>query len=239
MGSRRWAWLLLPVPIAAAIAAVAVGFVPRARVFTPWLFGMSRVGDALFADAPMSPAQRQSLVSAVDAAGRKGAAFWGESVAVPVMCACSTPACYRLLGGGQDRGHTFFGRVLLSPRGLDAVIITHEWTHAELTRRIGGFSRVPTWFSEGLAVVASEDSRYSEEAWQRETDAGRRASAVSDLESLRQFLDHPRAYLTAAHEVRRWLSNVGRAGLLRLIDAVKAGDEFHQAYHRIDGHPAG
>jgi hypothetical protein len=233
--TRSKIWLLLVVSIPALAVAAGGRYTRRARLFAPAFFGLERAAERLFVDPEMSPSQRQAVVVALGAARDQVASFWVEPTTVPIICACSTADCYHRFGGGRDRGQTTFGHILLSPRGLDAVVITHEWTHAELSRRSGGlFSRTPAWFSEGLAVVASVDPRYNEEAWNGETGGGRLAPALAELETLRQFLDSPRAYVTAGHEVRRWLLKVGRAGLLRLMNAIRTGEEFHHAYQRIE-----
>jgi hypothetical protein len=51
--------------------------------------------------------------------------------------------------------------VMLSPRGIDAVIAAHELAHVELHERLGSHAgHVPQWFDEGLAVLVSDDPRY-------------------------------------------------------------------------------
>ncbi|MFG1943168.1 hypothetical protein [Nonomuraea sp. NPDC048826] len=48
---------------------------------------------------------------------------------------------------------------MLSPRGADPVIASHELSHVELHTRLAG-AEVPQWFDEGLAVVVCGDPRY-------------------------------------------------------------------------------
>lgn len=233
MTVRRWVCAVAALVLAGALVGVGRSYASVAGILAPGLFGMTRISDRLFADSAMGSDQRVAVAAAVVEARRNVGAFWGSVVAEPTVIACSTPGCYRRLGGGSDRGHTILGHLLLSPRGLDEVIATHEWTHAELTARVGR-ARVPAWFSEGLAVVASEDPRYAEANWQRDTQGGGLAPALSEMESLRGFLDHRFAYLTGAHEVRRWLSQAGREGLLQLVDALKNGTPFQEAYRRVE-----
>lgn len=233
MTVRRWVCVVAALLLAGALVGVGRSFASVAGVLAPSLFGMTRISDRLFADPAMGSDQRVAVATAVVEARRNVGAFWGSVVAEPTVIACSTPGCYRRLGGGSDRGHTILGHLVLSPRGLDAVIATHEWTHAELTARVGR-AHVPAWFSEGLAVVASRDPRYAEDAWRRDTQGGHLAPALGEMESLGDFLDHRFAYLTGAHEVRRWLSQVGREGLLKLVDDMKNGAPFQEAYRRVE-----
>jgi hypothetical protein len=67
-------------------------------------------------------------------------------------------------GDANPRGVTFFDRVTLSPRlwGEDREWLegdlTHELSHEHLFRHLSaiGYYRVPVWFTEGIAVMASD-----------------------------------------------------------------------------------
>ena len=63
--------------------------------------------------------------------------------------------CYVEHGGGTDKGRAYGeSMLLLSPRGLNAVITSHELTHIELHHRIGAlrsWRAIPAWFDEGLS----------------------------------------------------------------------------------------
>jgi len=216
-----------------ALGAFRIPNPRRGKLLLPTLFGLDRISPQLYFDRAMPAAERSRLLAVFEVARDRVQAFWGEAPGQPTICACSTAECYHRFGGGRDRGQTSFGHILLSPRGLDAVVMSHEWTHAELSRRCPLFATVPAWFSEGLAAVASADPLYDEAAFVREIGASPHV-AVSSLETLRQFLDAPHGYLTAAHEIRGWLSVVGQGGLLDLVAAMRRGEEFHHAYHRLE-----
>src|SRR5262245_40757314 len=78
---------------------------------------------------------------------------------------CDPEAYEAANGQGSSRpvGVTFAGRVNLSPvlyarqRQRIPAILTHELSHAHLQGWIGGIAyiRLPNWFKEGLAVMAS------------------------------------------------------------------------------------
>ena len=123
--------------------------------------------------------------------------------------------------------------LLLSPRGLNAVITSHELTHIELHHRIGSFRSwrtIPAWFDEGLAVLVSEDPRYSDEAWLKITNNGLNAPELKDIGRMLGRGDWLLVYGTARREVGRWYQRVGCAGLALLIANVKDGKDFDSEF---------
>ncbi|MFD0490124.1 hypothetical protein ACFQ0O_27270 [Saccharopolyspora spinosporotrichia] len=102
------------------------------------------------------------MVSAVEEANRRVDRFYGGRVSSPRIVACLTDGCYRRIGGGGERGVAVLNSaVMLSPRGVDPVIASHEMSHVELhTRLHSSGARVPQWFDEGLAVLVSGDPRH-------------------------------------------------------------------------------
>ncbi len=226
MRRRKW---IFAIGLAALFAVLASTRSARsARVFVPALFGMHRAADRVYVEAPVDA---RAIIDARAQARRTVVAFYGDARADPTIIACATHACYRRFGGaGNAQGHMFGGRLLLSPRGHGAVAIAHEWAHAELVARAGYLARVPSWFDEGLATLASGDPRYSEAAFQRL----RAAPGLDRMRTLRGFLSVPNAYLTARHEVARWYGKVGRRGVLALFDALRRGEDFDAAYRRIE-----
>ncbi len=136
-------------------------------------------------------------------------------------------------------------------------MIAHELCHDELFARLGWWRvkrQIPQWFNEGLALMV--DYRFSSPAlWEHPDstqtnspgfdDEGRMPYArrpmlgLADLETTREFFggDYSHvmlAYQTAADEVSRWLATVGRAGVPALTDAVGNGDDFSDAYRRLE-----
>jgi hypothetical protein len=164
-------------------------------------------------------------------------------------------ACYKRFGGMGSMAKVYGNRILISPRGLNGHFIAHEWSHAELRKRLtlSGYFRLPSWFDEGVAVAVSEAPEHSEAHLQylesHNVPRPDRAELMS-LQSLSQWLDavhrygehlnpqrmargEPRVapvYSAAGHEVRPWLAVAGTGGLLHVIDALNAGDDFTTAY---------
>lgn len=92
----------------------------------------------------------------------QGAPFGGSFI---VVAYADEDAYAAANGMGSKRvsGVTFFNRITLSPRlwreepeQLEAYL-THELSHEHLFSHLGalGFQRIPAWFREGLAVMAS------------------------------------------------------------------------------------
>lgn len=147
----------------------------------------------------------------------------------PKVLACVTDACYRRIGGGGERGVAVMNQaVMLSPRGIDPVIASHEMSHVELHARGG---KVPQWFDEGLAVVVSDDRRYLA-APDPADPSGLTAKGARDrclvrtAEPLPDRLDgwlraasaDRQVYAKAACRTNQWLvANGGRDGLLRSL----------------------
>ena len=188
--------------------------------------------------------------------------FWGDRRGQAVLIYCPQQADYEqyCLGGegagcsiGTPWGASY---LILGPEGNNADVIAHELCHDELFARLGWWRvkrQIPQWFNEGLALMV--DYRFSSPAvWEKfdstQTDlsvfdedmmpfARRPMLKLADLETTREFFggDYGHvmlAYQTAADEVSRWLTTVGRAGVSALTDAVAKGHDFGDAYRRLE-----
>jgi hypothetical protein len=177
---------------------------------------------------------RDRFIKTNAAARGRVSAFFGGIEGSPNIFACSTEECYISHGGVSAKGKAFGSSfLLLSPRGLDVVIVSHELTHIELHSRVGAFRSwrsIPSWFDEGLAVLVSEDPRYDEDEWLRATDNGRTAPDLKNIGGLLNKSDWIVSYGTARREVGAWYQTAGRAGLARLIADVISGADFDAAF---------
>lgn len=213
------------------------------RLYFPAASGLETVRPGLYADPAMSARQREALAADVEAGRRRAAEFYGGLVSSPTIVACASMACYRRFGGIGRKGVCRNGALLLSPEGLNPVIVAHEWSHAELAARVGQlrvWRSVPQWFDEGIAVLLSRDPIYTEEAWLAATDNGAKAPPLSALETLRGWLratgkdgkTRQLSYGTARHEVAGWYAAAGPDGLRALIGGLRNGDDFREIYER-------
>jgi hypothetical protein len=193
----------------------------------------------LYVDPNMPEPQRQILLSSLADAKERVAMLYGEYTATPVIIAGHTMEVMKIYGGnsynraGRASLTPIASFIILGPDGIRSLdVLSHELAHVEFSARIGYWNRdeVPNWFDEGLAVQF--DDRYSEAEWQTKTDNGRTAPDLDQMGVI--MYDDRLGYLTAKHEVRRWLDAVGQEGFWALLQSIKSGGEFQETYHSIE-----
>ena len=220
--------------IAISLSASGCAIVRGAKTIAPTWFGFVEIAKNIYVDEEMPSTQRNEVLKTVSAAQIRVSQFFGGLDGHPKIFACSTEKCFGMNNfGATPKGQAYGSSALmLSPRGLNVVILSHELTHIELHTRIGAFRSwraIPSWFDEGLAVLVSQDPRYTEDAWLKATEDGRN---VPDLNALTWgkgiwLLN----YGTARHAVGEWYERVGLHGLLRLASEVKEGKKFEAVFN--------
>jgi hypothetical protein len=227
MPKRRWIVALVTAGVVGlAAGAVAVAAPSVAAVACPQCYGLTGLGDGVFAE---DPAGRRQMI---EAASRRVAAFYGEQTTHPRVLICSTAACYRRIGGGGEKGRALrTGALLLAPAGANETIAAHELSHLEFHERLGSArDRVPHWFDEGLAVLVADDARYLRPAGATDRCRLPYEQAVTVVDKPwgsagTGAVDH--GYLQAACVVSRWAGeHGGPAGVLRVIADLRAGKDF-------------
>lgn len=211
------------------------------KLLNPAWFGMEEIAPDIYVDKDMSTDARGEFQSELELAKERVSHFFGSLTTHPEIFCCSTEGCYKSFGGSTSKGKAFGDKgILMSPRGIDVIFLSHELSHIELHHRIGelrSWKEVPAWFDEGLAVLVSQDPRYTEKIWRKETENGNLAPQLTELESNRQWLravkEKKWAYGTARREVENWYQKVGAEGLHKLIEKVKADEDFHSAYKQL------
>ncbi|NDY92018.1 hypothetical protein [Ideonella livida] len=235
--------------LAAACGLSGCGVIDSARIWFPQASGLEAVNPRLYVEPAMTAEQRQELQRQIEQGRAVVAAFYGELTSQPYVVACLTSACDHRFGSyGQPAAAYGDMAIRLSYRGRVAPLIAHEWSHAELYRRAGGWwhaRQIPRWFDEGVAVVVADEPRHSEDNWRAIQGRGLPTPTLDELRSfsdwgtaLRRYGetsgDVPdnlrRVYTTAGHEVRGFLRCTGPEGVQAVLDAVRAGATFDQAY---------
>jgi len=142
--------------------------------------------------------------------------------------------------------------IIVNPYGRNPDVLAHEMCHDELFTRLGWLTvqrQIPQWFNEGLALMV--DQRFSEttdslqryedfrDEWQYLTYGQQYVLELNTIESLSGFFSGGEtrvqlAYITAGMEVSRWLAQVGRSGVPKLVRAVEEGEAFWEAYRRLE-----
>lgn len=137
-------------------------------------------------------------------------------------------------------------RLLIPPASLrDTITVRVGFSNVELFTRVGSVRNVrgvPLWFFHGLAILATNDPAYSEQAWREATHDGASAPPSSELEVLDGWIkvaarhkgNKQFTYGTVRHEAARWYGIVGRAGLERLIADLARGEGFKVSYEAIE-----
>ena len=173
MRRSKWRWPKRIGLLVGALAALGVASVPfilpaLAAYACPACYGLERVTSTLYVEAAMPEQDRATLRDTIAGAQAQVAGFYGSFEGHPTLLACATEACDHKLGGRGARATTYttFGGSFIraAPRGLNQTILSHEFSHVELHRRIGAWKlfweAVPAWFDEGVAVIVSDDERY-------------------------------------------------------------------------------
>lgn len=245
----------LPILLGAcAIALSGCGTIHSARMWFPKASGMDEVNPQLYVEPSMTAEQRQELQRQIDIGQASIVAFYGDSMAKPYIVACLTDGCDVRFGSYGQRAAAYGDLAIrLSAKGLSAPLIAHEWSHAELYLRVGGWwhaRKIPRWFDEGVAVVVASEPRHSEENWREIQRQGLPTPKFDELNSFNDWGvavnkygetagDVPSnlhvVYTTAGHEVRGFLSCAGPTGVAAVLGAVNAGSAFDEAYARVGG----
>ena len=216
---------------------------------------------SVYVNRSATKSQEQQLRQHITTARARIRRFWGSQRGQSIFIYCPSQTDYELYCTGGDGAGCSLGMpwgttyLILGPDGNNADVIAHELCHNELFARIGWWRvkrQIPQWFNEGLALMV--DYRFSNPSvWeppdglpatgstQSETipRPPRSLLKLTELETTHDFFGGDQqhtllAYETAADEVTRWLSVVGRASIPILIDEVSAGQSFSTAYQRLE-----
>ncbi|MER5997164.1 hypothetical protein ABT120_01230 [Nonomuraea angiospora] len=227
-GRRRWiAGAAVAVLLTAAVVVTAIAFPSVAATTCPGCYGLVRLQPGVYAEPGLPPDRRRHVSEVVEQANQRVRDYFGGRKSAPDLLVCLSDDCYRRIGGGRERGIAVLNRsVMLSPRGVDPVIASHEMTHVELHARLNG-ADVPQWFDEGLAVVVSDDPRYLAPTGDRCLADSRQPLPVTLDEWLRAASADPQMYAKAACQVSRWAgTNGGKEAVRTLVERLSAGQAF-------------
>lgn len=221
-------------------------------------------GGPVYVHQSVTARQQRQLRGHVLTARDRIRRFWGDRRGRAVLIYCPQQTDYEQYcvdgeGAGCSLGTPWGASYLiLGPEGNNADVIAHELCHDELFARLGWWRvkrQIPQWFNEGLALMV--DYRFSNPAvWDRPDSTKANRAGFEDDDDLMPFARRPMlkltelettrdffggdyghvmlAYRTAADEVSRWLTTVGRAGVLALTDAVATGDDFSDTYRHLE-----
>lgn len=216
----------------AGVLLVVVRWPAVAAVACPECYGMQPLAADVYVERDLPPAERERIARVVAVARQRISAFYGPATSDPRILVCTTPSCYRRIGGGGEAGVAVLNHALmLAPRGATEVIASHELSHVELRQRLRG-AVVPQWFDEGLAVLVSNDPRYLKPEGSKDrcrVEPGGQLPVT--LEAwLQAAKADERVYARSACAVDRWAkARGGRAAITNLIERLAAGETFDHA----------
>jgi hypothetical protein len=240
--------------IASLLTLSGCGALHSAPMWAPKVYGMDEVTPILYVEPIMSSEQRLELQKQIELGRNQTHQFYGGIVTNPYFVACLTNECAERFGSYGQRAAAYGDMAIrLTAKGLTAQLVAHEWSHAELYRRVGGWwnaRRIPRWFDEGVAVIVANEPKHSHENWQ---EIHMLKLATPKLAELISFGDWGRAvqkygetsgdvptnkhvvYTEAGHEVRTLLECRGQSAAIEVLDSVRSGEDFDGAYERLKG----
>lgn len=217
--------------------------------------GLTEISPGIFIDDLASVQEKNQLNDFVVKAKGAIAKRYGSVESTPTIHACLTELCYHRFGGSSEIAKVFGDHILLSPRGFSWHFVAHEWSHAEMRKRltIRAWLKLPQWFDDGVAVVVSEAPEHSVEHFKYLQSKGINVPSQEELytfESLSQWVDaiikygdnlnpvrrkngeeeYHVLYSSVANEVAPWVEKNGVNGLQNLIERLNANETFSAVY---------
>lgn len=164
--------------------------------------------------------------------------FWEGKVGNPDFVYCESDEDYLKFGAPfmtpAAATMSFNSYVVISNKGVDLDILSHEISHVELFERIGMYNRtfkIPTWFDEGLAMQVDLRDYYCLSALKEKSNNLRNLPKVTHLTTGRAFGQGTRDevmlnYMTASYQVAKWYTP---RNLSAFIYRINNGDDFKTA----------
>ena len=212
------------------------------RMTVPYRSSFEKAADNIYVNKNYS-GNIKEIIQLTEEALERDRAFFGElqCTDTTIIIFCDDDKLLSKLGGDHDTktSYTKKNYISVSDEYLNIDIIAHELTHAELHTRLNmnALKRIPTWFDEGLATQNDYREQYGLEAWIEQTDNGKNALPLEDMDTGSEFYADPVEdrrfrYLNAKHEVSVWMDTHQQKGLLELLDKLNNGEEFDTAYFK-------
>lgn len=225
-----------------AVAVYFFQFQGEYRLTVPYRPNFQEIAPHIYMNKGNAMSAEEALAVFEEAKARD-TAFFGEMHALDdvMLIICDDAEISRKIG--EKDTHTYFfpqkkDWICISNEWYHVDVVAHELTHAELHSHMttgDAQRRLPSWFDEGVATQNDYREQYSYENWIEQTDNGRNAVAIEDMDTPAEFYageaeDRRFRYLCARHEVAVWLEAHSVQELLELVDKVNAGEDFDTLY---------
>lgn len=201
---------------------------------------MKQITHNVYVEPDISESEQAEVIHFVQTSAEKVKSLFGQKESIPVVIYAKSNETLEKYAD-SDIGQTYYypwnNYIVIGPRGSNVNVIAHEFTHAELRKRLKNSSKVPVWFDEGLAAMV--DGRFTdyEKTWSTQTNGGKEPVDFKLLDSHSAFQAKATStmnYELACYEVSRWYGIVGTPGLLQLIDSLNEGEDFSAVYKEIE-----
>lgn len=197
------------------------------RALAPGLFGLTEVAPRIYTDAPARTAELTRMVVKAEENSRR---FFGKTPAQPTYIICTEPKCEQIFGALPNGLTMGFHRVILSPAGVNQLVLNHERIHVDLHALMGlnglRLQRYPAWFDEGLSEYLAGPPRLDSRATAADKRAVLRAGGFAQWNSLVQDGQYNRHYGAARALVADIAKKIGRAQLREIVLESKTRAEF-------------
>ncbi len=232
-------WVAIWIGVLAALPVGVLYLTARPVVVAacPQCFGFSKAADGVYIQSGLSTEQQAHAGQVLAAARKRVEDFFGSLEHSPRVVICADDACYTRIGGrpGTGMGSVDYFAVVVSPKGLDPVLLAAAISHAELEGRVGWWhmksGAMPAWFDAGVAALASDDPAYVLPVRPGHKDRcltgpGGDMPEQSDLWQQRvQQFDYLNA--AAACRVDLWMvDHGGTSAVTTLLDKIAQGQDF-------------
>ena len=245
--NRKKILLTVILPLLLLLLAAAVyffQFTGEYRLTVPYRPNFQEIAPRIYMNKgnAMSP---EEALAVFEEAKARNTAFFGEMQGLDdvTLIICDDPKIAKKIGEKDTTTYTFPQKkeyTCISNEWYNVDVVAHELTHTELhyhlkTRKAR--LSLPTWFDEGVATQNDYREQYSYENWVEQTDNGKNAVAIEDMDTPSEFYageaeDRRFRYMCAKHEIAVWLEQHSVQELLALADAVNSGGDFNELYFK-------
>ncbi len=212
---------------------------PVAAAVCPQCFGFERVTEKVYVQRGMTDEEQSLVKHKLALADDHIREFYGNIEYHPRILICATQGCIGKFGGSDAAtGSVGAFVLLLGPKGINVIDISHELSLIEVSGRIGLYhsltDAVPAWFDEGVAVVVSGAPEFT--ALASADQNGCRHEFTEDLPAdktkwIEEASEYPFIYAQAGCRVAEWMaSRGGSTAVTRLLTRVAHGETFERAY---------
>lgn len=147
----------------AGVAFLWIKAPPVLAAYCPHCYGFAPFGDGLWVDNP-TRAQLLDLGRMTAAAKADVAAVFGPGTTDVTVLMCTTPPCAARMKAPDALGAAYGSvAVLMTPFGIDPIVLRHELTHVARSHVAPRFTRRVLWREEGLAEWVAKGPRMVED----------------------------------------------------------------------------